>query len=135
MPHSSLDRTKRYKTLSILASTISTASFVAILLRWRGRIEIWESLYLSPAALAIGLLNSSQFVALSAAVEKEHLATIISTYFLSLQLGILIGASASASLLRVVFGTTLAGLVGKDVPRGGEVRIQACSTMLDLLMD
>ncbi|KAI4190715.1 MAG: hypothetical protein L6R41_000577, partial [Letrouitia leprolyta] len=104
-----IKRTKRYKTLSILASTISTASFVAILLRWRGRIEIWESLYLSPAALAIGLLNSSQFVALSAAVEKEHLATIISTYFLSLQLGILIGASASASLLRVVFGTTLAG--------------------------
>ena len=77
------------------------------MLRWRGRISVWESLEVLPASLGVGLLNSSQFIGLSAAVEKSHSATAISIFFLSQQLGMMIGASASAALLRHGFRDAL----------------------------
>ena len=80
--------------------------------RWRGRINVWESLEILPASLGVGLLNSSQFIGLSAAVEKSHLATAISIFFLSQQIGMMVGASASAALLRQGFRDALV----KDLP-------------------
>ncbi|KAL9127025.1 MAG: hypothetical protein Q9217_004014 [Psora testacea] len=77
------------------------------MLRWRGHISVWESLEILPASLGVGLLNSSQFIGLSAAVEKSHLATAISIFFLSQQIGMMIGASASAALLRYGFRDAL----------------------------
>lgn len=77
------------------------------MLRWRGRISIWESLEILPASLGVGLLNSSQFIGLSAAVEKSHLATAISIFFLSQQIGMMVGTSASAALLRHGFRNAL----------------------------
>lgn len=77
------------------------------MLRWRGRISIWESLEILPASLGVGLLNSSQFIGLSAAVEKSHLATAISIFFLSQQIGMMVGASTSAALLRHGFRDAL----------------------------
>ena len=112
--HVMLFRTKRSKAVSLVASTLSIAALATILLRWRGPINIWESFYILPAAVGVGMLNSSQFIALSAAVEKSRLATSISLFFLSLQLGQMIGASVSAVLLTSVFRDTLIKKLGSD---------------------
>ena len=96
----------------MFASTLSIAAFVTIALRWRGPINVWESLYILPAAMGVGLLNSSQFIGLSATAQKEQLATTISTFFLSQQLGMMIGASVSAALLRNVFRSSLVKMLG-----------------------
>ena len=72
-------------------------------MRWRGQINVWESLYIFPASFGVGLLNSSQFVGVSAAVERPQLATTISIFFLSQ----LIGASASGALLQRTFRNAL----------------------------
>lgn len=100
-------RTKRYKVMSIIAAAISITSLIVILLRWHGRINVWESLYIFPVSLGVGLLNSSQFIGLSAAVEKSQLATTITVFFLSQQIGLMIGASASSALLRSAFRNAL----------------------------
>lgn len=81
--------------------------------------------------MAIGLLNSSQFIALSAAVEKVQLATTISTFSLAQQLGMLVGASGSAALLRMVFRKGLVKRLfdgGKDV---GNLKVggRACDSL------
>ena len=85
-----------------------------ITLRWRGPINIWESLYIFPAAVGVGLLNSSQFIALSLAVEKSQLATSIGMFFLSQQLGMMFGASVSAVILTSVFRSGLMKTLGGD---------------------
>ena len=100
-------RRKRYKSLSIVAVFLSISSFIVIMLRWRGPINVWESLYIFSATFAVGLLNSSQFIGLSAAVEKSRLATTISIFYLSQQLGMMIGASGSSALLRTAFRDAL----------------------------
>lgn len=105
---------KRCKALTMSASTLSIASIVLMALRWRQPIDVWESLYIFPAAMGVGLLNVSQFVALSAAVEKEQLAITTSMFFLSLQLGMLLGASGSAALLKSVFRGSLFKTLGSD---------------------
>ncbi|KAL8951564.1 MAG: hypothetical protein Q9222_002474 [Ikaeria aurantiellina] len=102
-----INKSKRYKLLSIVAVLLLVASFIAMLLRWHGRISIWESLYIFPAGFAVGLLASTQFVGVSSAVGKEQVATILSMFFLSGQIGIMIGASGSSALLHRVFRDTL----------------------------
>lgn len=111
--------------MSIVAGTVSITSFVTILLRWHGRIIVWESLYIFPASLGVGLLNSSQFIGLSAAVERSHLATTISVFFLSQQIGMMIGASASSALLRRVFRAALVKNMGdrKDISQVSSLMI------------
>ncbi|KAL8954453.1 MAG: hypothetical protein Q9183_007112, partial [Haloplaca sp. 2 TL-2023] len=121
-----IHRTKRYKLLSVIASSLCTASFILILLRWHGRISIWESLYPFPAALGVGLLNSTQFVGVSAAVEKPLLAKTISVFFLSQQIGMIIGAGGSSALLRRVFKDELVKKLGD-----GRHAMQTVKDLLD----
>ena len=77
------------------------------MLRWRGRLGTFESLEIFPASLGVGLLNSSQFIGLSASVKKSRLATAISIFFLSQQIGMMVGASASTAVLRHWFRNAL----------------------------
>ena len=95
-----------------MAATTGVVGFVLILFRWRGPINIWESLYIFPASFGVGLLNSSQFVAISASVEKPQLATTISIFFLSQQMGMMIGASGSGALLQRTFRNALEKTLG-----------------------
>ena len=95
-----------------MAATTGVVGFVLILFRWRGPINIWESLYIFPASFGVGLLNSSQFVAISASVEKSQLATTISIFFLSQQMGMMIGASGSGALLQRTFRNALEKTLG-----------------------
>ena len=83
---------------------------------------MWESLYIFPASFGVGLLNSSQFVAISAAVEKPQLATTISIFFLSQQMGMMIGASGSGALLQRTFRNALVKNLG-DHAEMSEVNI------------
>ena len=73
---------------------------------------MWESLYIFPASFGVGLLNSSQFVGVSATVEKSQLATTISIFFLSQQMGLMTGASGSGALLQKTFRNVLEKRLG-----------------------
>ena len=108
---------------------ICVVSYVLILLRWRGPINVWESLYIFPASFGVGLLNSSQFIAVSAAVDKTQLATTISIFFLSQQIGLMIGASGSGALLQKTFRTALEKSLG-DRADASEVSVICCTLAL-----
>ncbi|MCJ1230374.1 hypothetical protein MMC12_007047 [Toensbergia leucococca] len=114
-----ISRTKRYKKISVAAVFICIMSFIAIMLRWRGRINVWESLYIFPASLGVGMLNSSQFIGLAASIEKPQLATAVSLFYLSQQIGLMIGASGSAALLRKTFRDALVENLG-DLADGNQ---------------
>ena len=95
-----MGRYKRYRLLSLGGATLCVAGFSTIAVRWQGPLSVWESLEILPCSLGVGLLTSSQFVGLLAGVDKSHLATALSTFFMSQQIGMMIGASASAAILR-----------------------------------
>ena len=103
-------------------------SFIVIMLRWRGRINVWESFYIFPASLGVGMLNSSQFTGLAASVEKSELATAVSTFYLSQQIGLMIGAGGSAALLRRTFRdalmVNLSGFPNADKVSGSKVTLK-----------
>ncbi|KAK0513525.1 hypothetical protein JMJ35_004511 [Cladonia borealis] len=122
-----ISRTKRYKVVSIMAATTGVLSFFLILFRWRGPINTWESLYIFPASFGVGLLNSSQFVAISASVEKPQLATTISIFFLSQQMGMMIGASGSGALLQRTFRNALEKTLGDHA---GMSEVSICNRTL-----
>ena len=121
LPDRYLRRTKRYKLLSIVVASICVASFILIMLRWRGQISVWESLEIFLPSLGVGLLSSSQFIGSSAAVDKGDLATTISMFFLSGQIGMMIGAGGSAALARYGFRDALMRNLG-DRPDKDHVR-------------
>ncbi|MCJ1350951.1 MAG: hypothetical protein MMC33_000933 [Icmadophila ericetorum] len=108
-----IKRTKRYKGISIAALAFCSLGYLVIALRWHGHINIWESLYVFGTSFGVGAVNSAQFVSLSAAAPKDRMATAVSLFFLSQQVGMMIGASSSSSLLQYVFEMKLSeGLEG-----------------------
>ena len=82
------------------------------MLRWRGQINVYESLYIFPASLGVGLLNSSQFTGLAASIEKPDLAMAVGVFYLSQQIGLMIGAGGSSALLRRAFSDILVADLG-----------------------
>ncbi len=125
-------RTKRYKKISVAAVFVSIISFVAIMLRWRGRINAWESLYVFPASVGVGMLNSSQFTALAVSVEKPQLATAVSIFYLSQQIGLMIGASVSTAVLRHGFRAALNKRLGGFLDAD---KVSTCHVWLNFRFD
>ena len=117
-------RYRRCKLLSIGGATLCVAGFSTIAFRWRGPLGFWESLEILPSSFGVGLLNSSQFIALSAGIDKSDLATALSIFFMSQQIGMMIGASASAAILRKGFHDSLTDKLS-DFPDRQEVNIIA----------
>lgn len=92
-----------------------------ILLRWRQGTNAWEgSLYAFPSGLGSGMILSTQFIGLSTSAPKDQLATSISIYYLSQQVGTIVGISVTAAVLRGAFQNTLMRELG-DVPGKAEV--------------
>lgn len=91
----------------MVALAICSLGYFVIALRWRGHINIWESLYVFATSFGVGAVNSTQFVSVSAGAPKDRMATAVSLFFLSQQVGMMIGASTSSSLLQYVFRAKL----------------------------
>ena len=56
----------RYRLLTILATLISSSSYILLLLRWHGNTDIWESLYIIPGGFSTGIAHASTFISLTA---------------------------------------------------------------------
>ncbi len=81
-------------------------------LHWQGPINVWESLYIIFTSLGVGIVNSTQFVALTLGAPKERMALMVSLFLLSQQVGNMVGTSGSAALLHTVFRRHLVERLG-----------------------
>ena len=102
----------------MVAVAICILSHLLIAVRWRHGTNIWESLYVFPAGLGFGMALLTQFIGLTASAPESQLATAVSVYYLSQQVGIITGVSSSAAILRINFHRALVrqlgNLAGKD---------------------
>lgn len=115
-----VDRTASYKTLVVLAPVMSAVGYLMIILLWRGHTSIWESLYTAPCGFGTGLLFSSVFVGLAAAVKESQMAMATSVFYLSSNLGAIIGASLVSSVLEVSLRNQLTKSL-RGIPDRGKV--------------
>lgn len=84
--------------MTIVSIFVSNSSFLAIFLRWRGAAGWLETLYGFPIGVGFGVSLSAAFIGLTSSVEASKVAVSTSGFYLSLNLGSLMGVS-SASLL------------------------------------
>lgn len=96
-----IDRTAAYKSLVIAATVMSAAGYLLLIIFWRGNTNIWESFYIAFGGFGTGLLFSSVFVGLAARADESQLATLTTVFFLSSNIGAIIGASLASSVLEV----------------------------------
>jgi hypothetical protein len=67
----------------------------------------WEALGTFPFGLFAGIVLSTQFIGLYHCAPKQHMATAISMYYMSQQIGIALGISIFSAILKQEFQTTL----------------------------
>ncbi|KFY33213.1 hypothetical protein V494_07823 [Pseudogymnoascus sp. VKM F-4513 (FW-928)] len=96
------------ETLSLVSLFFCMANSVAILLRWPHNIGVWEEIFTTfPFGLFAGVALSAQFIGLYQCSSKQYMATAISMYYMSQQIGVALGISISSGLLKHQFHTTL----------------------------
>ncbi|KAK0716684.1 major facilitator superfamily domain-containing protein [Apiosordaria backusii] len=102
-----IKRSGRYKGLIILAVTLSSLSYLLLMLRWHGNTNVWESLYIFPSGFGTGIAQSAVFISLQAVVDPAHAAPSISFMYLSSTVALTMGLSVSNAVMKAALRRTL----------------------------
>ena len=94
-----ISRTGRYKKLVLLASVSACTAYITIIMRWHGNIHGWEALEIAPGGFASGVTTTSTFIALTADMPHENVAIVTSGFYLSSNLGTVLGVSIGKLIL------------------------------------
>lgn len=108
-----IQKTGYYRTLTIVASLISSSSYLLLILRWHGHTSWLESLYIVPGGFGTGVVFSSSIIGLVAGVRKDQMAVATGGLYLSGGVGMMVGVAGSSS---VQLGT-LRSLLEKGLAR------------------
>lgn len=100
-------RTLRYKTITVAGLGLGIPGYLLMALRWRFRINAWESLYYVAGGFSNGMSLNAQFVGLTAAAPEEQKGAAIGVYYLSQQVGMILGVGGFAALRETVFSNNL----------------------------
>ncbi|KAL1645036.1 hypothetical protein SLS58_004107 [Diplodia intermedia] len=97
-------RFHRYRRPSFICTFVAIAGYALIAIRWRDGLEnAAELAYIFVGGAAFGWTLSAQFVGMSHFTPKRHAAEGITAYYLSQQLGSILGTNLSTKLLRNLF--------------------------------
>ncbi|PBP19900.1 hypothetical protein BUE80_DR009275 [Diplocarpon rosae] len=124
----------KYKMLSIVSLFLCMATSLLILLQWSHPIGTWAGLEVFPFGLFAGVVLSTQFIGLYSRASKQEMATAISMYYMSQQIGIALGISLTSSLLNQQFQSMLQDFLA-GLPGHSEIirRILADSSVVETL--
>ncbi|RAH87162.1 MFS transporter [Aspergillus japonicus CBS 114.51] len=110
-----IQRTKRYKKRSIYAAVISVISSILLFFSWHFDHPVAESLLVIPMSTPIGIIISGEFIGMSNRAPPEILASSIGAYYLSQQLGSIMGAAMGPLIVRAGFKYDIAGRLNEQV--------------------
>ncbi|KAL9597895.1 MAG: hypothetical protein Q9219_004848 [cf. Caloplaca sp. 3 TL-2023] len=106
-------RSGRYKLLGLAGPFISCLGFTLLLVRWRGNTSTFESFFIVPGDFGSGISQSTAFIALSAAIDKEDVAVAMTGYSVCQQVGLAVGMSTTAAILQGRMRVLLEKVLGK----------------------
>ncbi|KAK0666796.1 putative multidrug resistance protein fnx1 [Cercophora samala] len=110
-----IKRTGMYRLITNVAVVLSNLSFLAIFLRWRGVTNWAETLYGFPIGVGFGVSLSAAFIALTSDLESTQVAVATSGFYLSMNIGSLLGVSTASLLIASFVERTLRDKL-PDVP-------------------
>ncbi|KAL6892073.1 major facilitator superfamily domain-containing protein [Trichoderma evansii] len=114
-------RTNEYKYLCSTAAVLGLWVYMLIAARWGAAEQFsWEWLYSMPAGLSLGIVLACTFTGLTVSTEPSLHGTAICLYYLSQQVGSIIGTAVSTVAIHSAFRATLTGAL-QDLPRRDEV--------------
>ncbi|KAL6415686.1 putative major facilitator superfamily transporter [Ilyonectria robusta] len=109
---------KKYKHLTIFGNLTGLVGFLLVLLSWRGNTNWFQALFVSLPGVGMGIIQSSTFIHLAASLDHSQIAIAGTTWFLAQNIGVLVGASLSTTVindaLQSSLQTSLSGLIKKD---------------------
>ncbi|MCJ1380110.1 hypothetical protein MMC17_003213 [Xylographa soralifera] len=100
-------RTASYKVLTIAGTVTSSVAYVLLIFLWRGKTNIWESLYIGPGGFGTGVVLATTFVGLAAGVAESDMAIASTGLYLSANVGSLVGMSLASTVLQTSLRSTL----------------------------
>ncbi|KAG0645632.1 Vacuolar membrane amino acid uptake transporter fnx2 [Hyphodiscus hymeniophilus] len=110
-----IQRTGRYKSLTILSSVSACLSYGLLILRWHGHTSWLESLEIVPGGFGTGMAGSATFIALTVSVDKSEIAVATGGMYLMSAVGMVVGVAASSAMQLSTLKNALAGsLHGPD---------------------
>ncbi|CEO58558.1 hypothetical protein PMG11_03271 [Penicillium brasilianum] len=98
-----LSKTVKYRKVALIAISISILSQFVMIVRWANGIQGLEVHYCFPWATGSGMLLSAQFIALTICAPEGQMASATAVYYLSQQVGQIIGTSVSTAALQQLF--------------------------------
>ncbi|CAG9945294.1 unnamed protein product [Clonostachys rosea f. rosea IK726] len=109
---------KRYKTLTAVGNAIGFLGFLLLFATWRGSTSWYTSLLVALPGAGMGILQSTTFLHLAASLDPSDIAIAGSAWFLAQNVGILLGASMSTTVINSVvqnyLQVSLEGLDAKE---------------------
>jgi hypothetical protein len=93
-----IQRTGRYKALTIVSTMSSSITYMLLIFRWTGKISLLESLEIVPGGFGTGIAAASTFIALTSSVEHAEMAIATGGMYLSSATGMLVGLAVSSSV-------------------------------------
>ncbi|KAK4652045.1 hypothetical protein QC762_607860 [Podospora pseudocomata] len=102
-----IKRTGLYRLITNIAAILSNLSFLAIFLRWRGVTHWGETFYGFPIGVSFGVSLSAAFIALTSGLESSQVAVATSGFYLSMNIGSLLGVSTASLLIASFVESTL----------------------------
>ncbi|RJE25667.1 resistance protein [Aspergillus sclerotialis] len=97
-----IKRYRRYKLPIVLASANSMLAFASLLVYWRENTSSLASLLIFSGGFGTGISHSAVFVALTNGVADEDMAIASSGFYLSTNIGGVIGVSAASAIHQVI---------------------------------
>ena len=116
--------TGRYKLLTVFGAICASFSFALLVFRWHGDTNLLETLYTFPSGFGCGIATAALFVGLNAGVKQGQTAIAGAGYYLSMNIGEVIGMSICNAILQANVKLRLEEfLLGRE--HGLEVRFPA----------
>lgn len=95
-------RYRRYKIHCILAALHSIVCFTSLIINWRGNTNVLQSLLIFSGGFGTGQAHSAVFVALANGVAEEDMAIASSGFYLSSNIGGVLGVSVGSTVHQVM---------------------------------
>jgi hypothetical protein len=83
----------------VFASLATFVSYALLLIRWHGRINIWETLYIVPAGFGTGVSQGATFISLQAAVSPKLRGPATAGLFLAMQIAMVFGLAGVNAII------------------------------------
>lgn len=119
-----IHRAIKYRKLSVVGVGICVVSSIVMTIRWIDGIKGIEIFYGFPWAVGGGILLSAQFLALTI-WSSDRIANSTAIYFLSQQMGQIVGTSGSAAALQKIFSNRL-GVNFGDISSPVKNKVMLC---------